>query len=360
MKRYTNLEDLKKAIVEAAKELKAGPNEGRDYWLKIFVRIFDEYPNWIQLTNEGLYNQYDYNNYKSLRKIKSANIPLSCINLIKSFKDKAVIFREDQMPIIITNDFIIYRDPYTWDIDILDTVDYVRDEIMQNIVDGTDKVNTFYYVTHSSRGFECNELKAKKVNVDINKYYNDDLPHEQIMKFLKENSSGLIMLHGEPGGGKTSYLRHLISQFPKNKFLVMDSSVFSFITDSSFIGFLADYENSIVILEDCESMITENRSGNIASLLNLSDGLIGDDFKMKFICTFNTDVKNIDPALLRRGRLKVKYEFKKLDKKKVDVINKEQNLGLTTITDMTLAELFNNQEDNGARPVKRTAVGFSK
>ena len=33
---------------------------------------------------------------------------------------------------------------------------------------------------------------------------------------------------------------------------------------------------------------------------------------LKFICTFNDDVKNIDAALLRKGRLISKYEFKAL------------------------------------------------
>ena len=31
--------------------------------------------------------------------------------------------------------------------------------------------------------------------------------------------------------------------------------------------------------------------------------------KCKFICTFNTNIENVDKALLRKGRMKLKYEF---------------------------------------------------
>ena len=52
----------------------------------------------------------------------------------------------------------------------------------------------------------------------------------------------------------------------------------------------------------------------------MGDGLMSDDLGIKFVCTFNEDVKNIDEALMRKGRLACMYEFKPLSAEKVAVL----------------------------------------
>lgn len=79
------------------------------------------------------------------------------------------------------------------------------------------------------------------------------------------------------------------------------------------------HPNSILIIEDAENIIRDRQQENflpnqaVANLLNLSDGLLGDAMHQQIICTFNCDVKGIDPALLRDGRLVVQYKFDKLN-----------------------------------------------
>ena len=62
---------------------------------------------------------------------------------------------------------------------------------------------------------------------------------------------------------------------------------------------------------------------------------------MKFICTFNDDMKNIDPALLRKGRLVSKYEFKGLEKEKAQTLLKELGHEVMLEKNITLADIFN-------------------
>jgi len=50
----------------------------------------------------------------------------------------------------------------------------------------------------------------------------------------------------------------------------------------------------------------------MANLLNLSDGLLSDCLHMQLISTFNTDIARLDKALLRKGRVIARYEFKPL------------------------------------------------
>ena len=218
------------------------------------------------------------------------------------------------------------------------------------------------YATYNRDGFSTNTLLIKTVDLNVKENYNDDLPDDKIKEFLHaENESGLLILHGKPGTGKTTYIRNLIRELNDKDFLILDSSVFDNITDSSFIQLLLEYKDCVVILEDCESMLADRTDGNnkMASLLNLSDGILGDAFNLKFICTFNADINRIDQALLRKGRMKVKYEFKKLSKDKVKVLSDKYKLNIPEdkITDMYLSDIFNYNSDNGAqKDVKK--IGF--
>jgi hypothetical protein len=89
-------------------------------------------------------------------------------------------------------------------------------------------------------------------------------------------------------------------------------------TKPGFLPFLMQHPNSILIVEDAENIIRDRKEDNflpnqaVANLLNLSDGLLGDAMHQQIICTFNCDVKGVDPALLRDGRLVIEHKFDKL------------------------------------------------
>jgi hypothetical protein len=89
-------------------------------------------------------------------------------------------------------------------------------------------------------------------------------------------------------------------------------------TKPGFLPFLMQHPNSVLIVEDAENIIRDREQDKflpnqaVANLLNLSDGLLGDAMHQQIICTFNCDVKGVDPALLREGRLVIEHKFDKL------------------------------------------------
>lgn len=128
------------------------------------------------------------------------------------------------------------------------------------------------------------------------------------------------------------------------------------IDSTDFMSFLIRRgSNSVLVLEDCDIILKSRESGGasdaVSTLLNLSDGIVGDALNLKFICTYNTDDFNIDSALVRKGRLKLRYKFDKLSADRVHKINSKYN------TPMTLAELYND-EDIDMNTKKTTKIGF--
>jgi hypothetical protein len=204
-------------------------------------------------------------------------------------------------------------------------------------------------------------LTRPKINIDDN--YNDDFKavHEVILKRLqKKNDKGLVLLHGKPGTGKTSYIRHLIGRLSKNV-IFLPPNLASAITNPELISVLVDNPNSVLVIEDAENIIIDReRDGNspVSALLNISDGLLSDCLNIQIICSFNTDVSKIDQALLRKGRLIAKYEFKELETRKAQALSNK--LGFDTIVHvpMTLTDIYNQKEKTFAIDAKRRPIGF--
>lgn len=200
--------------------------------------------------------------------------------------------------------------------------------VRQFYVAPEEEKNNLFLVAQDMSGFKLNKWHIKEVkDFDFNLQYNDDFPvaNATIKDFIEEDGkSGLLILWGEKGTGKTTYIRHLISSYPNKKFVFIPSNLITMLGDPSFGNFLLSLQNSIIILEDCEAVIRSRKSNSSASavslLLNMGDGLMSDDLGIKFICTFNEEVTNIDEALMRKGRLACMYEFKKLTADKVGIL----------------------------------------
>ena len=206
-----------------------------------------------------------------------------------------------------------------------------------------------------------NDIKPTIINVEEN--YNDDFVkiHNDIETFLNDRSSGLILLYGKPGTGKTSYIRHLCSTVPK-EYIIVPNSIATRLGDPDLISFITDHTDSVFILEDCEQLLEDREenmfNNSINTILNMSDGLLSDVCNIKFICTFNAPINKIDPALLRKGRCIAKYEFKELCEEKVKFLNDKYELGHSEIKAMTLAEVYNPDVPNYIEENKSKNIGF--
>jgi hypothetical protein len=123
---------------------------------------------------------------------------------------------------------------------------------------------------------------------------------------------------------------------------------------------MANYPNSILIIEDAEEAIKSRKTGGVTvdKLLNLSDGIVSDFLGTQIICTFNNDISLIDEALLRKGRLILKHEFTRLSKEHAQLLS--DKLGFSTIIDrdMTLTEVYNQDDKFTEDTKKSTSIGF--
>jgi hypothetical protein len=201
------------------------------------------------------------------------------------------------------------------------------------------------------KGIDLRAMEINRTRLDLDLFYEDDFKaiDATIRKRLNKNSDkGIVLLHGLPGTGKTTYLRYLIGKI-KKRVLFLSPNVASSRMDPDFIDTLIDNPNTVVIIEDAENIIMDRRNSrdsSVSNLLNISDGLLADFLNVQLVCTFNSSLALIDSALMRKGRLIAKYEFAKLSIAKAQKLS--DHLGFNTIIHrpMTVAEISNQHEQN--------------
>lgn len=227
--------------------------------------------------------------------------------------------------------------------------------------------HTIEVICYANGDFYTSEEKITETHIDVDKAYNDDFKpvYDKLVEFIKSEKrcSGIALLSGIMGSGKTSMIRSLVSEIPAN-YIYITPAVASHLAEPEFMSFLLENKDSVFILEDCEQVIMDREDANlqsaVASLLNMSDGLMSDIFNGKFICTFNSDLTNIDKALTRPGRCVVNYKFGKLVAEKADKLYAEVHPDKEPLHKaMTLAEIYCEEIVTNATTDKKTKkIGY--
>jgi len=207
------------------------------------------------------------------------------------------------------------------------------------------------------------DLYSPPMDLDLN--YGSEFVkiHNTIIDRLnKPHDKGIILLHGDPGTGKTSYIKHLTSLIIDKDILFIPPSMAEMLSEPTIIPFLMDHKNSILIIEDAERVIGD-REGNgspagVSNILNLTDGILGDCLNIQVVATFNMKREKIDKALLRKGRLIAEHKFEKLSIE--DTNRLLVSLGKEQVSEegMCLADIYNIDVETIKSTNKTSKIGF--
>lgn len=225
------------------------------------------------------------------------------------------------------------------------------------------------FISHlPTRGFFLRTLEMKgwpkPEENDLRLHYGSEMPvfHSALVeKMNTDKSKGVVLFDGPPGTGKTFYVRRLCYELTKlgRTVVLLPGSLIPELAKPAFTEFMMEnFEGSEVVLiaEDSESLLVKrdendrDSSSAVSTLLNMADGILNDVFSVQIVATFNTDLKNLDQAVLRRGRLFARHYFGPLSNS--DAKSLASHIGVDSNEigqlDMTLADVYSllNKEQN--------------
>lgn len=220
----------------------------------------------------------------------------------------------------------IYAADYSIGAKILDIFKEYELHIEENIVILTN----LYY--EQGRLREDTRVLKDETFKDLRKTYYPYLDVDAMFKQFTKSSENILMLTGIPGIGKTKIINLYMSYLLENAELLEDdinrddediygevNEIFvlhvkseELLATDTFWSYLAQNNRyALVILDDFDNFLaprtneimTENdlqKNKFISNFLSQTDGTIENN--IKFIITTNRDVKEVDTALLRKGR----------------------------------------------------------
>lgn len=183
-------------------------------------------------------------------------------------------------------------------------------------------------ISHNGHNLYVKNFKIKETEKfeHLDLHYGEGFSdfNDSLIERIKNETKGLVLFHGEPGTGKTQYIRHLLKVLRDNNkgILYVPPSFSSQLTEPHMIEFISNWvkeedKDCILLIEDAEPLLEIRKGGDgrttgISNLLNMTDGILNDMLGLMVIATFNTEISKIDSALLRPGRLIARKEFSKL------------------------------------------------
>lgn len=335
------------------------------HWGKLFVHLFGKYYSvysiWHRINTQEL--------VKSL--IKRYSLGQSQVLRFDRTKEEdshEIDYECSEILLILKAEFMVRI--INCSIDLIygyDILEVERNEVIK-IVDEfkiTEPVVRKFHMVEYSGSFSLLDFDVKPFDFDIETHYNNDFYdiHNFIFNSLTTKiKNGLVLLHGKFGTGKTYYLRHLISAIER-KFIYYPLNMVGALSSPEFLPFISKQPNSVLMLEDCESLLVHRENGfnnasALSNLLNLGDGLLSDALSINVICTFNAGIKKIDDAILRKGRLLARYEFKELEILKARALAQKIGKNVKIDHPMTVSDIYNLEEKSFENAPSKS-IGFN-
>ncbi len=203
---------------------------------------------------------------------------------------------------------------------------------------------------------EITDVPQPLANDLMRLYYGQDID-EWIQGFeqrTRNKIGGITILEGAPGTGKTTLVSQLVVRLATSHlFYVLPVGNDGALASPELVPFWVGQNKEhpdkvkVIVMEDAERVLLRRDAENqnsISALLNIADGLMGRMLRLHLVCSLNGKLDQIDPAILRPGRLLSYRRFGLLSKENATAIARERGVSFEPARGregFTLAEVLN-------------------
>jgi tRNA A37 threonylcarbamoyladenosine biosynthesis protein TsaE len=127
---------------------------------------------------------------------------------------------------------------------------------------------------------------------DIELFYSEDVIKSvnKTIKCLKKQNSGLSIIRGEVGTGKTSLAKYIAQQLDEITIFIPINFIEQSINNPDFRNFLKKYKKVLIVIDDCDFFSFLGKNNYLASnIIQLVDGVLSDLISVHVLLVFNID-----------------------------------------------------------------------
>jgi hypothetical protein len=238
----------------------------------------------------------------------------------------------------------------------------------------SERTGTFFLLSNRWNGPEAIPVSfgpEKFIDDDsLNLHYGEGFNEwsKALLARLKERNTGAVLLHGPAGTGKTTFLRQILYRLAQtHRFYLLSARHFDMLTTPQMVEFWMEQQEIHgsrkcgIIVEDADSLVLRRdtaQDDHVSSILSISDGLLGDYLSHQMFFTVNAGTHQIDPALLRPGRLLDWREFGELDRAQGQRLAARLKRRVKDAETYTLADIYH-ADDAIESLVTQRQIGFA-
>lgn len=231
----------------------------------------------------------------------------------------------------------------------------------EHLQSDADKKGAVNILMQGPSGFYLSTIGV--TNLDFSEDNYSDSVVEKYKKVLSELNQKvpkgrIVILMGEPGSGKSHIIKSLLSECNDSVFVFIPSYMVSNLSAPSLMPVLTNQAELgkpiVLVIEDAESCLIKRQVDNaseVSTLLNMGDGILGSILDIRIICTTNANKLEMDPAVLRKGRLCELVEVGKLNVEKANKLLKKLAPSIPDselfFDDVVLAEIYSKAREFG-------------
>jgi SpoVK/Ycf46/Vps4 family AAA+-type ATPase len=241
-------------------------------------------------------------------------------------------------------------------------ISYITEEILNKSMEAIDKASgglkklQFKWFTDTHGNYTNIVDQSDEITKDSMYPYIEEGYMNYIRRFIKAKASVLILI-GEPGTGKTNFIRNILWEINKKVFLSYSDDVLS--SEGVFSSFVSNKDAGSFVIEDADLLLMKRQDGNqlMSKFLNIGDGLLKLHGKKLIFSTNLPTERDIDSAIMRPGRCFDVLNFRRLNLKESNRVCEDYGLPLLEDNKFyTIAEIFNQSK----RSEVNNSFGFIK
>lgn len=244
-------------------------------------------------------------------------------------------------------------------------------ETLQPMINEQIPDGTMHIITQSQQGLGLSSVGQINAPLVRENYQNDVLnDYDHMIECLQSGSpcGRIAILDGQPGTGK-SYIIRSLPEVVEAIFVIVAPSLVGQLSGPQAMPPLlqAKKENLpiVLIMEDADAVLVNRKRGNqtgLAEVLNLGDGLLGQLVDVRIIATTNAEISDMDPAIIRPGRLCRRISTRPFIPQEANKIRQRllgdetKHPGCNSVrSSATLADVYRAARKDGWTPVARNA-----